>query len=319
MRILFITATRIGDAVLSTGLINHLVTTYPDCRITVACGPVSAPLFGAIPNVERVIPMAKKRRSGHWISLWRRCALTWWDWVIDVRGSAMAYFLPTLRRSVIGRDREEHRVERYAKVIGVSPPPLPRLWTAKAHKELAAELIPDGPPVLAVGPTANWVGKQWRAERFAELIFRLTGEGGILPGARVVLFGAGNERIAAKPVIDSVPEDRCIDLVGKADLLTVAACLERCRFYVGNDSGLMHMAAASGVPTLGLFGPSRDELYAPWGENSAVVRTDVPFDEIFGENPAENFDHRTTGTLMDSLSVDKAEQATRDLWGRSHG
>ena len=168
MKILFITATRIGDAVLSTGLINHLVSQYPDCRITVACGPVAAPLFGAIPNVERVIPMAKKKRSGHWVSLWRRTVTSWWDHVIDVRGSAMAYLVPTLKRSVIGKDMGEHRVERYAKVLGVSPAPLPRLWTAEAHDKLAEEQIPEGGPVLAIGPTANWIGKQWRGEYFAK-------------------------------------------------------------------------------------------------------------------------------------------------------
>ena len=107
MKILFITATRIGDAVLSTGLINHLIAEHPNCKITVACGPVAAPLFGAIPNVDRVIPMEKKKRAGHWISLWRRTATTWWDWIIDVRGSGMAYVLPTLRRSVIGKDMGE--------------------------------------------------------------------------------------------------------------------------------------------------------------------------------------------------------------------
>ena len=319
MKVLFVTATRIGDAVLSTGIINHLVATYPECKITVACGPVAAPLFGAIPNVERVIPMPKKNRGGHWIALWRQTVGRWWDWVIDVRGSAIAYLVPTMRRSVIGKDEGDHRVERYANVIGATPPPTPRLWTADAHANLAEELVPDGSPVLAVGPTANWAGKQWRSESFVELIDRLIGNDGILPGARVALFGANNERLAAKLVIQSVPEDRRIDLVGKVDLLSAVACLKRCAFYVGNDSGLMHMAAASGLPTLGLFGPTREQWYAPWGEHSAVVRTDIPFLELFGDNPARDFDHRTTGTLMDSLSVDKAEEAARALWSRVNG
>ena len=57
MKILFITSTRIGDAVLSTGLLDHLVRTYPDAKVTVACGPHASPLFAAAPNLERVLPM----------------------------------------------------------------------------------------------------------------------------------------------------------------------------------------------------------------------------------------------------------------------
>ena len=50
-----------------------------------------------------------------------------------------------------------------------------------------------------------------------------------------------------------------VDFVGVGDLALVAGCLSRCDFFIGNDSGLMHMAAAAGIPTLGLFGPSRAE------------------------------------------------------------
>ncbi|MCW9002114.1 MAG: glycosyltransferase family 9 protein, partial [Rhodospirillales bacterium] len=94
--------------------------------------------------------------------------------------------------------------------------------------------------------------------------------------------------------------------------------LRRCALYVGNDSGLMHMAAASGIPTLGLFGPSRVDHYAPWGDNSAFVQTAVPFMELFGADPTQ-FDHTTTESLMDSLSVDMAEKAAHDLWTRVRG
>ena len=54
-RILFITATRIGDAIMNMGVLDHLIASHPDARITVGCGPLAAPLFRAIPEVERVI------------------------------------------------------------------------------------------------------------------------------------------------------------------------------------------------------------------------------------------------------------------------
>ena len=75
---------------------------------------------------------------------------------------------------------------------------------------------------------------------------------------------------------------RLIDLVGRIDLLTAAAALRRCALFIGNDTGLMHIAAAAGTPTLGLFGPSPIEQYAPWGSRTAVVRTAQPPETMFG-------------------------------------
>ena len=69
-----------------------------------------------------------------------------------------------------------------------------------------------------------------------------------------------------------VPKERLIDLVGQADLLTAYACLGHARLFVGNDSGLMHLAAAAGTPTLGLFGPSDEQHYGPWGVDTRTVR-----------------------------------------------
>jgi len=134
-----------------------------------------------------------------------------------------------------------------------------------------------------------------------------------LPNARVAIFGRDDERPMALPVIDSVPKDRLLDLVGHLDLLTVYACLKQSSLYVGNDSGLMHLAAASDVPTLGLFGPSPVEQYAPWGPLCDYVHASVGFDDIF----PEDFDHRSTDSLMDSLSVDQAEKAACELWART--
>ena len=76
-----------------------------------------------------------------------------------------------------------------------------------------------------------------------------------------------------------------IDLVGKIDLLTAYACLKRARLFVGNDSGLMHLSAAAGAPTLGLFGPSDDRLYGPWGPNARALRGPRDFETFVKLDP----------------------------------
>lgn len=315
MRILFITATRIGDAVLSTGILNRLIEQYPAARFTVACGAPAAPLLLPFPQLERLIVMRKQRLSGHWLALWAACVGTRWELVVDLRGSALAWLMLAGRRIVWGGREVGHRVEDLAALFDFIPPPAPKLWTSPEHEQRAAALIPIGGPVLAIGPTANWRGKEWQAQSFIALIERLTGPGGILPGARVALFGAKDERAAAEPVVHSVPENRRIDLVGTADLPTVAAALRRCSLYIGNDSGLMHIAAAVGTPTLGLFGPGNEARYGPWGSRTAVVRTSLTPGDLMGPG----FDHLRTGSLMDSLTVESVEKAAAQLYARARG
>ncbi|MGD9536490.1 MAG: glycosyltransferase family 9 protein [Alphaproteobacteria bacterium] len=316
MKLLFITSTRIGDAVLSTGLLSHLIDTNPGARVTIACGPAAAPLFEAVPGLERIIVLRKRGLGTHWWSLWRASVTRLWDRVVDLRGSALGYLVPSRSRIVFrGDGRPLHRVAQIAKAAGLDPPPTPRLWTAPRHEAEAARLAPEGVAILALGPTANWRGKEWPIERFVMLVERLTGEHGPLAGARIAVLGAAVERASALPLLNAVEPARLIDLMGRCDLLTGFAVLKRCAFFVGNDSGLMHLAAAAGVPTLGLFGPSREVHYAPYGRLTAAVRTPESVEALIGH---PGYDHRTTGTLMASLGVDAVEKAARALWARAH-
>jgi heptosyltransferase III len=314
MRILFLTATRIGDAVLSTGILSHLVERFPGAWLTIAVGPLAAPLFEAVPGLERLVVVRKRRGALHWLPLYRAVVGRRWDLVVDLRGSALAWLLRARERRVAAKGASgQHRVCQLARLFALDPPPGPRLWTAPHHEREAERLVPLGGPVLAIGPAANWRGKQWRAERFAEVARRLTAAGELLAGARVAVLAAAHERGQAEPVLAAIAPARRIDLVGRTELLTAAAVLRRCALFVGNDTGLMHIAAASGVPTLGLFGPSPVETYAPWGARAEVAQTSEPRMAMF----PPGFDHRTTDTLMDSLSVEAVEAAAARLWRRA--
>ena len=269
MRILFVTATRIGDAVLSTGLADHLLRAHPEARITVACGPVAAGVFQRMPRREATLIVDKRRFDLHWLDLWRRTVGTAWDLVVDLRGSALSLCLRARKRAVMrGGRRPGHRLGHIAGALGLDPAPLPVAWTGAADRAAAAVLLPAGETWIGLGPTANWAGKVWPADRFVQLFGGLSER---LPGARAVVFaGPGEaERAMAAPVLAALP--RAVDLVGRLTLPEVAACLARCAVFVGNDSGLMHLAAAAGAPTLGLFGPTPASEYAPRGRRAAAV------------------------------------------------
>ncbi|MDD5586238.1 MAG: glycosyltransferase family 9 protein [Alphaproteobacteria bacterium] len=310
MRILFITSNRIGDAVLTTGVLAWLVKKYPKARFTIVCGPVAADLFRAVPRLKRLIVLRKKRWNGHWLGLWRECAGTRWDLIVDFRNSIVSRLLRAKKRAYPPASRTGgHKVKDNAAILNLDPPPAPHIWTDKAAEDAAAQLILHGAPVIALGPAANWPVKQWPIEKFVLLARRLTASHGPLPGARVFVTAAPHEREQIAPLLASLPSNRKIDALG-LDLLTVAACLKRCRLFIGNDSGLMHIAAAVGTPTLGLFGPGYEKIYGPWGKHSAFVRTPESAEKLLARLPHPGAHHPN---LMESLSVDVVYEAAKKL------
>ncbi|MBI1243818.1 MAG: glycosyltransferase family 9 protein [Alphaproteobacteria bacterium] len=312
MNVLFVTSNRIGDAMLSTGVLAHLVDTMPEARFTVACGPLAAPLFAALPRRAATIELRKGPAKLHWLSLWARTVANFWELVVDMRGSGLAWFLPARRRAILAaRDPALHRVESAAGVLRISPVPSPRLWLADDAKAEARAIAGEG-RLLVLGATANWSGKVWPAERFAALASALAAPGTALAGARVAVVGGPGERAMAAPLLEALGP-AAVDLVGTAPLATVAAVIARAALYVGNDSGLMHVAAASGVPTLGLFGPSDDRHFRPWGANAAFVRTKETKDELFARI---EFQPQGAHSLLGSIGVDQVRAAAEALLAR---
>jgi ADP-heptose:LPS heptosyltransferase len=286
MNILFITSTRIGDAVLSTGVLDYFVKQNPASRITVACGELPAPLFQDLPQLEKLIVLKRRGYLGHWVDLWKECFRTSWDCVIDLRGSALAYALKAKKRYIWKSQAAlTHRVEQLAACIKTSPPPYPTLWVSSKRQKNMAKLLPkDAKPIIALAPAANWIGKEWPLSYFQDIIQKITQAKGLFPHAYIALFAAPHERERLLPLIQALDPNRILDFVGKLDLLDLAALLKQCDVFIGNDSGLMHMAAASGIPTLGLFGPSRSEHYAPYGLCTAYVRTPESYEELMARH-----------------------------------
>jgi ADP-heptose:LPS heptosyltransferase len=294
MRILFITSSRIGDAVISCGILEQLRQNHPEARFTIACGPVSEGVFTRFPALERLILFEKERFDLHWLKLWAQVAPHLWNLVVDVRGSGLAFFLAAKRRKILrGGRRPGRRYKQLGAALGFAPPPLPLAWTAPEDEAKAAALLGDG-PIIALGPTANWDGKIWPPERFVALYEALAP---LIPGARPAIFGGPGAAEAARaaPVLAALPG--AINLVGALSLPEVTACLRKSKIFIGNDSGLMHLAAAAGTPTLGLFGRSKASEYAPAGPRTEIAVAPGPE----GEAP------------MPGLTVDAVLQAACSL------
>lgn len=305
MKILFITANRLGDAVMSMGLLAALVDRYQDATFTIACGPFAADLFRAVPRLEKLLVVRKQPYNGHWFKLWRTLAPHSWDLVVDVRNSLVSRLLRSKKLATKKKDTGRHKVVDIGSILNLDPTPSPRLWLDEKAINNAARLLPEGVPLLALGPLANWAPKEWPLDRFASLANRLTATDGPLPHSKIVIIADSLERPKLLPLLSSIPPQQIIEVLGH-DLLTVAACLKRCRFFVGNDSGLMHLASAVGTPTLGLFGPGDEKIYAPWGNKVATVRTPESIQELWSRVPYRGANHPN---LMGGLTLKTVHEA----------
>ena len=142
----------------------------------------------------------------------------------------------------------------------------------RSHEaELEAVLDLSDRPLVVLNPNAGDLApeRRWPATRFAALAARLIRE----DGARVVLTGTSAERAISAEVLRAagpLPTGRLLDLSGELSIGGLQALFQRAALVVSNDSGPMHLAAAHGAPTLGLFGPETPVMYAPLGKHTRV-------------------------------------------------
>jgi heptosyltransferase-3 len=148
------------------------------------------------------------------------------------------------------------------------------VWFSKRAEERAAELL--GPvdsrhPICLMAPGASHAARQWPVAHFAEIGRRILGRGG-----RLVVMGSEAERgLCEELARQTVSPDRVLVVCGEKDLGTLACLAKRSTFFLGNDSGPAHLAAAAGTQVLTLSGHpaqgdaihfSSPERFRPWGE-----------------------------------------------------
>ncbi|MCX6339464.1 MAG: glycosyltransferase family 9 protein [Candidatus Aureabacteria bacterium] len=127
-----------------------------------------------------------------------------------------------------------------------------------------------GKRVIAVHPGSGGQSKNWPNDRFVELAARL-----IITGTAVIIFEGEAEKDHPRSG-DGPSWPEGVLLVSNYKLVNVAALLARCDWYIGNDSGISHLAALQGVPSTVIFGPTDPALWVPGRGNVTVARRPVP-------------------------------------------
>ena len=267
MRILFVTLSNIGDVVMSTTIMTRLLEQHPDAVFDSVCGKPSVGLFDDFPNKGDVIPLVKMKHHMHYGALAWKLKKRKYDLVIDLRGSLISAMVRTKKRMVF-RKSKGHSVEQFAKMIQSDAAPLPKLWLdPKAPVPFERE---NSAFYITLAPTANWMGKQWPQKYWAEFV-SITLSDVAYKNAKFIILGAPHERESIDDFIASIPEHSCIDLVGKTNLKGAITAIANSHMFVGNDSGLGHIASAVGTPVVSLFGPTKDDVYAPYGDHVEVI------------------------------------------------
>jgi ADP-heptose:LPS heptosyltransferase len=311
-RLLFITSTRIGDAVLSTAALEHARALSGADQITIACGAPAAPLFRATPGVEAVHIIAQEKNGGHWFKLYNALKDSGpWDMAVDIRGSLTTLFLPVKKRFIFRKRKGLHKLDEFAAIFGKDVTITPKLYLDDKARADAAAAVPNDKPLLIMGLGASNISKSWPPDHF-ELFARAVTED-LLPHARIVLIGSPEEGEKLNAPLEKRLNMRNIDTVnvaGKLDLPASAALIERAALFVGNDTGPGHIAAALGVPTLVLFGPSDETFYGPRGTRARAVRGPRSVAQIAADG-YERWVH--TKSWMDDLTVETVLAAARDL------
>lgn len=317
--ILVIASPRLGDAVLASGLIKRLHDEIPNARFTIVAGEASARVFADAPGLATVI-IQDEGGAMPGLRLWLKTRGRHWGLVVDVRGTKVSGFLRRRRRAVLKPTTAPvHLVRQAAKLLRLEDDPPPPYLFVSPETEAAAEKRTAGRgPILAIAPGASWVGKAWPAERFAATAARLLAPNGPMPDGRLMIIGDTGDREAGRAVKLAVSRDRIITEPGQLDPLMTYACLKRARLAIGNDSAATILAAAAGVPTIALFGPSDERIRSPWGPTAWALRGPRDFEAFKRLDP----DLEQAICHMLDLSVETVAAAAREALAeteREHG
>ncbi len=280
-KILVFSFSFIGDAVLSTVVISPLRQRFPDAKITFLVGDRAFDLLIADPQIDQVLVYDNLGEHAGWrgkIRLIKFLRRERFDLVVDLRDSFWSRFVGGKHWGMRPRRKDTHAVTRYLDVLqrhGFSVDgarPQLRL-TAQRLAKRDAFLTENGVDrhrvLLGIHPGGNWIYKLWGPENFAQIADGLCEKW----NAQILLFAGPNERQLQAKVANLMRwEPICVK---EDDLCQVAGLIAACDFYIGNDTGPMHIAAAVGTPVIAIFGSTNHHRSGPYGKEHIVVHSGV--------------------------------------------
>ena len=280
-KILVFSFSFIGDAVLSTAVIQPLRKHFPNSHITYLIGPIALNLLTNDPQIDATL--AYDNRGEHSgligrLKLIRLLRSQKFDLVVNIRDSFIARFLGAEHWGLVRGDRNTHAVKRYLDIltkhgVDVSDAHPYLQLTEDEHTNAQDILFEAGIPldklIIGIHPGGNWEYKLWSAKKYAALADLLTEK----YNATILLFAGPNERRLQSDVAAMMNSQPII--IDTDILREVAALIASCNIYIGNDTGPMHIASAVGTPVIALFGSTNHIRSGPYGESHTVIQSGI--------------------------------------------
>ena len=276
-KILFITLSNIGDAILTTPSLDLIRRFFPKSKITVMVGPRAREVFEGHPEADQVLLYNKHSSFREKIFLMMKLKKEHFDLVIDLRHTLIPLFIkPRFATPLFRKTKKGHAAIQHLDVLkslgieGHCTFVLPCFeGDCRKVKELMNQRgISSGEAYVVLAPGAASPLKRWDVWKFRELAKRLRDDFSI----PIVIVGTKGD----EPEFNGVfSKEEWVSLVGELSLMELGHLLKSARLFITNDSGPMHLAAAFGTPTLAIFGPTDPEVYGPYGPTHRVVRLDL--------------------------------------------
>jgi heptosyltransferase-3 len=274
--ILLITLSNIGDAVMTTPVMAALHEKYPQAVMDIVTDARASELFSNCPYKGKIFLKDKQAGWQGVLTLVKQLREKRYDLVVDLRTDGLTLLLRARRQLTRrgGKAAGPHAVQRHFGVVGpreaITEIPATRLWLSQHELDFAQQHLAalPGKRWLALGPGARWALKRWPATAFRELADRLQTQ-----FDAVVLLGSTEDMNSCQQVAAGMALP-CVNLAGKTNLLQAAAVLQQVALFIGNDSGLGHMAAACDTAILTIFGPGDPVRYHPWHSQAGWVQSD---------------------------------------------
>jgi heptosyltransferase-3 len=283
-RVVVIRLRSLGDCVLTTPALHILKRARPDLKVAVVVEDAFAPVFEGNPDVERIVApsvpdvaalhpelVLNLHGGSRSAQLTFACRARFRAGFTHFRFRAMYNVRIPRAQDILGVDRHVHTAEHLASAmfyLGVLRCEIPRA-------RLFSVAQASRPVYAVIHPVASSPEKTWPATNFLAVAARLKKE-----GLDPVFIAGPNESLAEFSAY------RCIS---GAPLAEIKSLLASAAMFIGNDSGPAHMAAAFGIPSVVLFGPSHEEIWAPWKTEAVVLKapdiTTIAVEQVTGALP----------------------------------
>ncbi|HAZ09729.1 MAG TPA: hypothetical protein DCY56_01295 [Candidatus Omnitrophica bacterium] len=287
-KILFITLSNIGDAILTLPVLRALKDNFPDAIIDVVAGPRPEQVFKKDPRINRVFVYDKHARLKDKMAFVKKLKAEKYDLAIDMKTSFLPFLIGARYRTSIifcrGRSRPSPTKLKHKRLVhldklkplGIKYEEQKNIYIDDGSRDKIEKILQDSGVkhadiLIGVSPGSRSHLKQWKRKGFIDVISSILKN----PQYKVILIGDINEAGLSKEIAGAVKHPNLIDLTGKTSLNELFALIEKFSLLLTCDSAGMHIASDLGVKVVAIFGPTDPAEYGPRGDKDIVIRKNL--------------------------------------------